>query len=136
VWIEVTTLIVPGLNDTVEELTRIAEFVRSVGPEVPWHVSAFYPAYRMTETPPTSIALLRRARAVGLAVELRSVYEGNVPGAGGENTYCPQCGALLIERYGFFVRANRIREGRCPDCQVAIDGKGMSHDEPGPLGLQ
>ena len=126
VWIEVTTLVVPGVNDTVEELTQIAEFVCSVGPEIPWHVIAFYPAYRMTDTPPTSAAMLRRAREIGLAAGLRYVYEGNIPGAGGENTYCYRCGALLIERYGFFVRANRIRDGRCPECETPIDGIGLT----------
>ena len=115
-------MVVPGVNDTVEELTQIAEFVCSVGPEIPWHVTAFYPAYRMTDTPPTSAAMLRRARAIGLEAGLHYVYEGNIPGAGGENTRCYRCGALLIERYGFFVRANRIRAGRCPDCETAIDG--------------
>ena len=132
VWIEVTTLVVPGVNDTVEELTQIAEFVCSVGPEIPWHVIAFYPAYRMTDTPPTSAAMLRRTREIGLAAGLRYVYEGNIPGAGGENTRCYRCGALLIERYGFFVRANRIRDGRCPECETPIDGIGLCCDERRP----
>ncbi len=126
VWIEVTTLVIPGINDSDGELTQIAEFVCSVGPEVPWHVSAFYPSYKMTETLPTSVATLRRARDIGFAAGLRYVYEGNIPGEGGENTTCYNCKALLIERYGFFVRSNRIREGRCPDCGTGIDGVGMS----------
>ena len=126
VWVEVTTLVIPGINDSDEELTNIAEFVCSVGPEVPWHVSAFFPAYKMTETSPTSIATLRRARNIGLAAGLRYVYEGNIPGEGGENTTCYNCKAPLIERYGFFVRSNRIREGRCPHCGTGIDGVRMS----------
>lgn len=126
VWVEVTTLIIPGLNDSEEELTEIARFVHSVGPEVPWHVSQYYPAYKMFDHPPTPVETLRRARQIGLDVGLRYVYEGNVPGEGGENTHCYACGALLIERYGFYLRSNRIREGRCPDCGAAIDGVDMS----------
>jgi pyruvate formate lyase activating enzyme len=126
VWIEVTTLVIPGINDSDDELTSIAEFVRSVGPEVPWHVSAFFPAYKMTETPSTTVATLRRARDIGLAAGLRYVYEGNVPGEGGENTICYKCKTLLVERYGFFVRSNRIHEGRCPECGTQVDGIAMS----------
>ena len=125
VWIEVTTLVISELNDSDEELRQIAEFVCSVGSEIPWHVSAFYPAYRMTETPPTSVATLRRARDIGLAAGLRYVHEGNIPGAGGENTLCYACQALLIERYGFFVRRNRIEKGACPECGARIDGVGL-----------
>ncbi len=126
VWLEVTTLVIPGINDSEEELTDIARFVRSVGPEVPWHVSQFYPAYKMLERPATPIKTLRRAAEIGRAAGLRYVYEGNVPGEAGENTYCPHCRALLIERYGFHVRANRLREDRCPDCGSSVDGVGMS----------
>ncbi len=126
VWVEVTTLVVPGLNDSEAELTDIARFVRSVGAEVPWHVTQFYPAYRMLDRPPTPVATLRRAREIGLAAGLRYVYEGNVPGEGGENTYCHGCGALLIERYGFYIRRNRIRDGSCPECRAHIDGVGMT----------
>lgn len=125
VWIEVTTLVIPEINDSDEELSQIAEFVCSVGPEVPWHVSAFYPAYRMTETPPASVATLRRARDIGLAAGLRYVYEGNIPGEGGENTYCYACKALLVERYGYVVRRNRIDNSACPECSAHIDGVGL-----------
>lgn len=126
VWLEVTTLVIPGLNDSDEELSQIAEFICSVGEEIPWHVTAYFPAYHMFDRPPTPVATLRRARRRGLEAGLRYVYEGNVPGEGGENTYCYHCDALLIERYGFFVRLNRIVEGRCPDCRAAIDGIEMS----------
>lgn len=126
VWVEVTTLIIPGLNDSDEELTDIARFVCSVGPEVPWHVSQFYPAYKMYDYPHTPVETLRRARQIGFDAGLRYVYEGNVPGEGGENTYCYDCGVLLIERYGFYMRSNRIREGCCPDCGAPIDGIEMS----------
>jgi pyruvate formate lyase activating enzyme len=126
VWLEVTTLVVPGLNDSDEELQAIAEFVRSVGVEVPWHVSQFYPAYKMRDVPVTPLSTLRRAGEIGRAAGLRYVYEGNVPGEPGEDTHCWQCGALLIDRYGFHVRANRIQDGCCPDCGAAVDGIGMS----------
>ena len=126
VWVEVTTLVIPGVNDSDEELRGIAKFLRSVGPEVPWHVSQFYPAYKMTDRPPTPVATLRRAVEIGRAAGLRYVYEGNVPGEKGENTYCHRCKALLIERYGFRLLQNRISKGACPDCGAKVDGVGMS----------
>ena len=126
---EVTTLVIPGLNDSEEELRQIAGFIRSVGEEIPWHVTAYYPAYRMRDRPPTDVATLRRAREIGFQQGLRYVYEGNVPGEGGENTYCYRCKAPLIERYGFSVLQNRILDnGCCPDCGARIDGLGMSGD--------
>ena len=129
VWVEVTTLVIPGLNDSDEELAKIAAYIRSVGAEIPWHVTAFYPAYRMHDRPGTDVATLRRAREIGLAEGLRYVYEGNIPGEGGENTYCYQCKALLIERYGFAVLRNRVRsDACCPDCGTRVDGLGMSGD--------
>lgn len=128
VWLEVTTLLVPGLNDSEQELRQIAEFICSVGRQIPWHVTQYYPAYKMRDRPPTPVETLRRARAIGSETGLRYVYEGNVPGEGGENTYCHKCQTLLIERYGFYVRSNRIRDGRCPACGTLIDGVGMSMD--------
>ena len=127
VWLEITTLIIPGLNDSVKELKQIARFIYDIDPAIPWHVTAFYPAYKMIERPPTSMETLRSARHIGLETGLRYVYEGNIPGEGGENTYCYHCGNLLIDRYGFFVRENRIRDNCCPDCGFIIDGMGMSH---------
>ena len=122
VWVEVTTLVIPGVNDSDQELSQIAAFIRSVGPEVPWHVSRFYPTYRMVDRPETSVATLRRARDIGLNAGLAHVYEGNIPGYGHENTICPACGTVLIERYGFAIGENRIRDGRCPACETRIDG--------------
>lgn len=127
VWLEITTLVIPGLNDSTEELKQIARFIYELDPSIPWHVSAFYPAYKMLDRPSTPVETLRRARQIGLDTGLRYVYEGNIPGEGGENTYCYQCGSLLIERYGFFVRENRIQDTCCPDCGTVIDGMGMSH---------
>jgi pyruvate formate lyase activating enzyme len=126
VWLEVTTLVVPGLNDSEEELTHIAKFLCGLSPSIPWHVSRFYPAWHMLDRPATDVKTLRRAREIGLKAGLKYVYEGNVPGEGGENTWCPQCRALLIERRGFYVRGNRIRDGRCPECGMHIDGIDMS----------
>ncbi len=122
VWVEVTTLIIPGLNDDEQELRDIALFVKSVGPEIPWHVSQFYPAYKLLDRPSTSVATLRRARDIGMEEGLRYVYEGNMLGEGGENTHCYVCGALLIERYGLTLTRNRLQDGKCPECGARIDG--------------
>lgn len=126
IWVEVTTLIIPGVNDSDKELTQIAEFISSVNPSIPWHVSAYFPAYKMWNHPPTNAATLRHARDIGFSSGLRYVYEGNIPGEGGENTYCYQCRAVLIERFGFVVKHNRIVNNCCPECGARIDGIGMS----------
>ena len=126
IWIELTTLIIPGLNDDEKELQELASFiVANLGIDTPWHVSQFYPTYKLMDRPRTPLATLRRAREIGRAAGLRYVYEGNVPGEGGENTWCPSCAAPLIERYGFAIGTNRIRNGVCPDCGTAIAGIGM-----------
>jgi pyruvate formate lyase activating enzyme len=123
-WVEVVTLTVPGFNDSDEELREIARFLVSVSPDIPWHVTAFHPDYKMTDPENTGVATLLRAAEIGVAEGLRFVYAGNLPGRVGnwENTYCPGCSALLIERYGFRVLANRIPQGRCPDCARTIPG--------------
>ena len=121
-WVEVTTLIIPGLNDGEEELQEIARFVKSTGPEVPWHVTQFYPAYKMLDKSRTPVATLRRARKIGVEEGLRYVYEGNVPGEGDENTYCYTCGSVVIERYGFQIIRNRLDAGSCPECGAKLDG--------------
>jgi len=122
VWVEVTTLIIPGLNDSPEELRRIACFLRGVDPSMPWHVTAFHPTYRMTDRPRTPAATLRQARTIGLEEGLRFVYEGNLPGKGTENTWCPSCGAEAVTRFGFRVLENRLAGDRCPQCGEAIPG--------------
>lgn len=122
VWVEVTTLIIPGLNDSPEELRAIARFIKSVAPTIPWHVTAFYPTYKMLDRHPTPITILRKAREIGLQEGLHYVYEGNIPGEGGENTCCPGCGAELISRYGFSIRQNNLTDGRCKTCGQQIAG--------------
>jgi len=122
VWVEVTTLVIPGWNDSEEELSWLAEFLRGVSPDIPWHISRFIPAYRVYDRPPTPVGTLRRAREIGLSAGLRYVYLGNVPGEG-EDTQCPGCGAILIRRHGFYVMENRLQEGRCPDCGTEIAGR-------------
>jgi pyruvate formate lyase activating enzyme len=93
-----------------------------VSPTIPWHVTAFRPAYKMMDRPATPVTTLRRAREMGFKAGLRYVYVGNIPGEGGENTYCYACQELLIERLGFTIRRNLLKDGRCPKCQAEIDG--------------
>lgn len=122
VWVEVTTLLIPGLNDSPEELREIAKFIKDVDPGIPWHVSAFHPTYKMLDRNSTPVETLNIARKIGLEEGLHYVYEGNIPGRGGENTYCPSCGKELISRYGFSIRENRISDGCCSDCGRKIEG--------------
>jgi pyruvate formate lyase activating enzyme len=126
VWTEVTTLVIPGVNDGAAELEGIAEFIRSVGAEIPWHLSRFFPAYQMLDRPPTPLETLRRARQIGLDAGLKYVYLGNVPDdEAAENTHCACCGALLIERRGYTIHRNRVVAGCCPDCGTRVDGVQM-----------
>jgi len=126
VWVEVTTLVIPGLNDSDGELRDIAQFIAgSLGAETPWHVSRFHPMYRLTDRPSTPVSTLHKAREIGLAAGLRYVYEGNVPGGGGEDTLCSQCGRIVIQRMGFTVLQNAAQGGRCRYCGAAIDGVGL-----------
>lgn len=122
VWVEATTLVIPGLNDTEEELQRLAAFLCTVDPALPWHVSAFRPTYKMTDRLPTSSQVLNRARDIGHAAGLHHVYIGNIHGGGGEDTVCPGCRATVIYRHGFTVRKNLLERGRCPHCTVQISG--------------
>jgi pyruvate formate lyase activating enzyme len=122
VWLEVTTLVIPGLNDSDEELNQIAHFIKEVGVDIPWHVSAFYPTYQMLDRPRTPPATLLKARDIGLKAGLRYVYTGNIPGQGGEDTNCHQCGELLIARMGYVIRGFILQDGKCPKCQADIDG--------------
>lgn len=122
VWVEVTTLVIPGLNDSPDELQEIARFIRGVDPAIPWHVTAFHPTYKLTDRNQTPVETLQKARDIGLAEGLRYVYEGNVPGLGGENTFCPACGAEIISRYGFSITGVRVDQGKCSQCGEGIEG--------------
>lgn len=122
VWVEVTTLIIPGLNDSEKDLHEIAEFICSVSPAIPWHVTQFYPTYKLMDKPRTPISTLRRAREIGFESGLKYVYEGNVPGEGGENTYCPSCKEMLIKRIGFSIIENKLLKDMCPKCGYKIEG--------------
>ncbi len=121
IWIEITTLVIPGHNDSEGELREIARFIRSVSEDIPWHVSRFHPAYQLTDSPRTPPATLRRAREIGREEGLRYVYEGNLPGEG-EDTDCGKCGRTVIRRYGFSVLENRIASGACSFCGAAVAG--------------
>jgi pyruvate formate lyase activating enzyme len=126
VWVEVTTLIIPGLNDDREELRELAGFIASeLGPETPWHVSRFHPTYKLLDRPRTPVSTLETAWQIGKEVGLRYVYMGNVPGAQGENTYCYQCGKLVIGRWRFSVRERHVRDGTCAFCGTPLDGVGL-----------
>lgn len=122
VWVEVTTLIIPEHNESTETLKMIAEFIKFVDPEIPWHVTQFYPTYKLTDQPRTPVTTLRKAREIGLKTGLKYVFEGNVPGEGGENTYCPQCNTEIIHRIGFSITANKLTNGTCPECGLSIAG--------------
>ncbi|MBI4685180.1 MAG: AmmeMemoRadiSam system radical SAM enzyme [Nitrospirae bacterium] len=122
IWVEITTLIIPGHNDSEDDLRSIVEFIKSVDTAIPWHVTQFYPTYKLINVPHTPLKTLRLARQMGIETGLKYVYEGNVPGEGGENTYCPSCGELLIQRYGFSIGENKISGGRCSKCSASIEG--------------
>ena len=122
VWVEITTLVIPGLNDSENELRRIGAFIAGIDRSIPWHVSGFHPAYRMTDRPATSAQSLRMARAIGIESGLDFVYVGNILDEGGENTSCPSCHEDIIRRTGFSVRSNRIQHSCCPACGTRISG--------------
>jgi pyruvate formate lyase activating enzyme len=122
VLVEVTTLIIPGLNDSEEEIRQIARFIAATNPDMAWHVSAFRPTYKMMDRQPTSSACLQRARDIGLSEGLKHVYVGNIRGGGGEDTYCPSCARTIIRRHGFSIQENLLDRGNCPDCSEEISG--------------
>jgi pyruvate formate lyase activating enzyme len=124
-WVEVVTLVVPGFNDSAEELGAIARFLAGVSVDIPWHVTAFHPDYKMVARDWTAADVLLRAAASGRAAGLRYVYAGNLPGhvGGYENTYCPSCGTAVIERGGYRIHAVHLVEGQCAECGTVIAGR-------------
>ncbi len=125
IWVEVTTLIIPTLNDSEDELQKIAEFIKEVDKAIPWHISQFHPTHKLTTLPRTPVDKLHMAREIGVKAGLYYVYEGNVPGRVNENTYCYGCGELLIERWGYSITKNRVEDGHCPSCKNSIAGVGL-----------
>jgi len=124
-WLEVVTLVVPGFNDSEAELRDIAKFLVSVSRDLPWHVTAFHPDYRLTNPQATTARQIIRAAEIGVEEGLNFVYAGNAPGRVGrwENTYCPGCGELLIERVGYLIRKHKLTaDGKCPKCRTVIPG--------------
>jgi pyruvate formate lyase activating enzyme len=124
-WVEVVTLTIPGFNDSTEELMDAARFISTISPEIPWHVTAFHPDYKMTAPAPTSSTTLIRAAEIGQEAGLKYVYAGNLPGRIGEyeHTFCPNCRARLIERYSYVIQDYRLTaQGTCPECGTAIPG--------------
>jgi pyruvate formate lyase activating enzyme len=136
-WLEIVTLVVPGLNDSEQELTAIARFLASISKDIPWHVTAFHPDYKMEDRVRTDPDKLNVSYQIGKEAGLRYVYSGNRPGEVGptENTYCPSCNELLIERYGFQVMRNGLGpEGKCPKCSTLIPGVWkIPSREPNPI---
>src|ERR1051325_8283929 len=124
-WVEVVTLVIPGFNDSDDELKAAADFIAGVSPDIPWHVTAFHQDYKMTGPDNTPVETLIRAAEIGYGAGLKFVYAGNLPGrvAKYEHTFCPNCKATLIERYGFHVLKNGIRNGACPKCSAQIPGR-------------
>jgi len=122
VWIEVTTLVIPGLNDSDKELSDIATFLASIDDSIPWHVSGFYPSYKMMDIAPTSVTALKRARQIGFESGLKYVYTGNRPGSGDEDTLCPGCNHRVIKRHGYRIEAMLLKAGSCPGCGESIPG--------------
>jgi len=126
VWLELVTLLIPGFNDSEDELHRLTDFVASVSPDIPWHVTAFHKDYRMNDPDNTTPEMLLRAVEIGRSHGLRFVYAGNLPGRVGdwENTRCPTCRVLLVERHGYLIRSYRLTaNGSCPDCGTSIPGR-------------
>ncbi len=122
VWLEVTTLVIPGMNDSPEELREAARFLASLSTDIPWHVTAFHPDYRMLDRGPTPVRTLVEAVEIGKEEGLRYVYPGNVRIRGGGDTACPSCGDVVIRRSGFVLESNRVKDGACPACGTKIAG--------------
>ena len=122
IWVEVTTLLIPGKNDSAKEIKDIAQFLAGVDENIPWHVTAFHPDFKMLDVPQTRVEKLLEAREIGLKAGLKFVYVGNVLNSKGESTFCPKCGELLIERNGYSVKIVALKNGKCVNCGEKIPG--------------
>ncbi|MFH1760753.1 MAG: AmmeMemoRadiSam system radical SAM enzyme [bacterium] len=122
IWVEITTLIIPKINDSREELNKIAEFIAKVSPDIPWHISRFHPDYKLKNAACTPESSLSLAYEAGKSAGLNYIYSGNVPGHPLESTYCPGCRKMLIERFGYFIKQNTISNNKCPYCKYIIKG--------------
>jgi len=122
IWLEITTLLIPGINDTDQELQDIAKFIALLGVETPWHISRFHPQFKMCGVPVTPLSSLHRAGEIGKKQGLKYVYSGNVPGDEGENTYCSNCHHHLIERHGFNVIGTNLNGNKCMKCGTELEG--------------
>ncbi len=122
IWVEITTLLIPTLNDSNEELKDIAGFIASLGKETPWHISRFHPQFKKQDLPVTPLSSLHRAVEIGKQAGLKYVYSGNVPGDEGENTNCFHCGNCLIERYGFKIVSINLTGNKCSNCSTVLEG--------------
>jgi pyruvate formate lyase activating enzyme len=137
IWVEVVTLVVPGFNDDPEELWDAARFLASISQDIPWHVTAYHPDYKMLDNHATPITTLQTAAEIGQEAGLNYVYAGNIPGRVGslENTYCPHCQELLVSRRGFVIRDYKITaKGTCPKCGVRVAGRWTDEPESVHLG--
>jgi pyruvate formate lyase activating enzyme len=126
IWLEIVTLLIPGFNDSEEELRGLTKFLAGVSPDIPWHVTAFHPDYRMTDVGSTTAAMLQRAARIGREAGLKYVYAGNLPGRVGdlEHTCCSQCGEIVIARRGYLIQKYALSpEGGCPACGVPVPGR-------------
>lgn len=124
IWVEITTLLIPGVNDSKEEIKDIAGYIsKELGTETPWHISRFHPDYKLMDTPPTAPKAVRDAREIGMDAGLKYVYAGNLPGDSGENTYCPNCKEMLVNRESYNILKNKIIKDACPKCKTKIEGK-------------
>jgi len=122
IWVEVTTLLIPGYNDSEEQIREIGEIIKDISIDIPWHISRFFPTYKMEDNVPTSVSLIKKAREIGFELGLKYVYTGNIIGDEGENTYCIKCKSILIKRYGYIILENNIKNGTCKFCGEKIEG--------------